>query len=100
MDTIPYTGTESMGIFALANKDQAIARIDRSCVINGRAFAVEPGGGVEARQYVALSVGQLRWINHFHNGLLFLVATTEDEATRYTPVLRLDVDTLPTVIAD
>jgi hypothetical protein len=32
--------------------------------------------------------------------LLFQVASTEDEASRYTAALRLDVDTLPVVVAD
>jgi putative DNA primase/helicase len=41
-----------------------------------------------------------RYINHMHPGLLFQVASTEDEASRYTAALRLDVDTLPVVVAD
>ncbi len=99
MNPMTYpNSTEAMGVFALANKDQVIARIERSCSIDGRAFAVNDGD--RERAYIDLSVGVLRWINHSHPGLLFQVASTEDEAARYTPVLRLDGDQLPTVIAD
>jgi hypothetical protein len=90
-----------MHVFALCNSGGVIARIDRSCSINGRAFTVEPGQTLPQRQYVALSVGILRYINHSHPGLLFQVATTPDEAERYpAPALVLDADALPVVVAD
>ena len=84
---------------ALQMPDRVIGRVERTCTINGRAFSVSDGDGVGQRQYIALSVGQFRWINHHHNGLLFQVASTPDEASRYTAALICDPNTLP-VVAD
>jgi len=101
MEPDRYSGTGGMTAFALSNRDRVIARVERSCTINGRAFAVEPGDGADRRAYVDLSIGWLRYINHMHPGLLFQVASTEDEASRYTPVLlTLNPATIPTIDAD
>ncbi len=99
MDPVTYPkSTETMVAFALSNTDPVIARVERSCSINGFAFVVQDGD--RTGQYVALSVGWLRYINHMHPGLLALVATNEDEMSRYTTALTLNPATTPTIDAD
>src|SRR6266545_7860375 len=89
MDPVTYPkSTETMVAFALSNTDPVIARVERSCSINGFAFVVQDGD--RTGQYVALSVGWLRHTNHMHPGLLFQVASTEDEALRYPVALTLN----------
>jgi len=85
---------------ALQMTDPVVARIERSCSINGRAVVVSDGDGLDRRQHIALSTGWFRLINHQHPGLLFLVATTPDEASRYVAALTLNPATIPTVAAD
>jgi len=98
MEPDKYSGRGTMAEFARASTDRVVARVERSCVINGIALTVNDGD--RDRTYIECSAGILRWINHHHAGLLALVASTPDEAERYTPALRLDVDTLPVVVAD
>jgi hypothetical protein len=100
MEPGKYGGRGTMGEFARASTDRVVARLERSAVINGVGLQVTDGDGIGERKYVDLSVGAFKFINHHHSGLLYLVATNEDERARYVPALQLDADTLPTVVAD
>jgi hypothetical protein len=100
MEPGKYSGRGTMAEFARASTDPVVAMVTRSCSINGYTFVVTDGDRADQRAYISLSIGWFRWINHHNSGLLALVATTEDEAARYTVALTLNPATMPTIIAD